>query len=176
MLHTCSMQHKCLITGLVRSNFTPWPYKVFMALFTFHRNYQKEEHAKAVPIYNIREVSEHSSFHSPISGEEAESLLKHHGSNCYLTRYNDSTHSLLLSVLATRKEDATPIFQHFQINVHAESGSYQYEIDGFEETFDNFSKLLDFYQKNPVSDTISCIGECIKPDMYERQSFAIEFF
>lgn len=110
---------------------------------------------------------EHLSFHGDLSREEAESRLKQHNSNCYLTRYNASTHTHVLSVMATRKE-STPVFQHFQINIHNAKGYNQYELDGSEEKFDAISKLLDFYQNEPVNYTIIGIGEPIQAESYKN--------
>lgn len=91
-----------------------------------------EQYYSAVSPSLMRDMKKHHSFHGTISKQVVESLLKHRGSNGYLTRYSSSTHDHMLSVMVATKE-SKPVLEHFKIDIIY--GDNQYAIHGSEEKF-----------------------------------------
>ena len=75
---------------------------------------------------------------------EAETKLKAHGGNCYLTRYTAGRKEYVLSVL---NEGAESEFRHY--NLVISDGTC--EIQGARKQFSNIIYLLNFYQTIPVN-------------------------
>lgn len=125
----------------------------------------RDEFVKAVPRPFMTEMQKHPSFHGVVSKNDAELLLMHHSGDCYLTRYNATKCTHVLSVKVTREVDEDgPILQHFQLVTHSESGHSQYKVAGSEKYFDSISMLLDYYQRNPLNYIVAGIGDYIKQD------------
>ena len=99
-----------------------------------------------------------------MSGGLAESTLREHGGNCYLTRYSQDKDCLRLSVMKEGKNGAESFSEHFQINIMPDRRSEAYEIEGSDCKFDDIFDLLTFYQVHPVSLVIDSIGECVKKE------------
>lgn len=55
-------------------------------------------------------------------------------------------------------DDGAVIFQNFVINTETMLDQHEYEIKGSQKKFDNFSELLNYYERYPVSAEINCIG------------------
>lgn len=89
-----------------------------------------------------------------MSREDAELELNKHSGSCYLTRCSPSKKSIRLSV---RIDDGGTV-RHFTIRDTVKSGNCQYEITGTENSFLDPSKMLAFYEDQPINHEISSIG------------------
>jgi hypothetical protein len=87
---------------------------------------------------------------------EAESRLKGKDGNCYLVRYSDSHKGFMLSV---KGGEGSTICCHFKINITSMYDVSEYEIDGADYKFLEFSKLLLHYEQNPISNELQDIGK-----------------
>ena len=101
-------------------------------------------------------ISDHPSYHGAITWSEAETKLKAHGGNCYLTHYTTGRKEYVLSVLNEGTESDE--FRHY--NLVISDGTF--EIQGAAKQFSNIFDLLNFYQTVPVDHKVSTIGECLK--------------
>lgn len=118
---------------------------------------------KALPAWKTkgntfkRDITQHLCYHGPITGEDAKLKLQQQVGNCYLVRYSNSQDQYILSVLK-KGDDSAEILQHFVINIETMHYQHEYEIEGSEKRFDDFSRLLQFYENNQISPEIECIG------------------
>ena len=110
---------------------------------------------RAIPTWKLKDIKNRSSYHGAMTGKEAVLKLKEHGGNCYLLRYSEVRKSLVITVL--RGDEKKPF--HFILNITKKDNRSIYEIEGTEEYFDNIDSLLAFYQDNPLTAIITCIGE-----------------
>ena len=113
------------------------------------------------------EALEHPSYHGYMTKQEAEARLNQFRVNCYLTRYNDTKRSYILSVLTGAKgvSSAREIF-HFEIKVTVDMDK-KYEIEGTGLEFTSVSELLSFYETDSLNIRIKKIGRCIKKELPE---------
>ena len=120
----------------------------------------------ANPTWQLREINNHPSYHGAMEGNESQMELKHHSESCYLTRYSERRNVYVLSVM--KVSGGTRVFQHFTIDIRNRNNDISYEIKGADMKFKHLSDMLKFYQCNPVSHSVSNIGECVMAyDYYE---------
>ena len=105
----------------------------------------------------ITGITQYPCYQGLISADEARQRLEQQPGNSYLVRFSDSQKKYMISVLKRGDENAV-IFQNFIINTEAKNDQHEYEIEGSQKRFDNFSDLLDYYEKYPISAEINCIG------------------
>ena len=110
----------------------------------------------------LRKITEHPSYHGAVTGSVAESILRNHGGNCFLTRYSEDKSCYRLSVI---KEGRV---QHFQL-LHS-FGHATYEIEGAGITFDDINDLLAHYQSHPLDYAIETIGVCVERNSKHKVS------
>ena len=139
---------------------------------TFHYIYSggSKDINCAVPTWQIEDITQEKSYWGPMTGSEAELKLRLHGGNCYLTRYSEMKQHYVISVSvmrrkkqqARRQRDCLELY-NFKLNVTKENSHNEFEIEGTDNKFNSVSSLLEFFQKNPISHSVSSIGEpCIK--------------
>ena len=119
----------------------------------------------AVPTWQIRDITRERSYWGPMTGAQAEFKLRllKKGGNRYLIRYSKKNEHYVISVIGRQSERDPPTVYHFKLNIMKKGDHNTFEIEATEEKFDNISSLLDYYQKHPVSHSVSSIGEaCIK--------------
>ena len=104
------------------------------------------------------QMSEHRSYHGPLTGDEAEHILKQNTEpNCYLTRYSNNRQSYILSVINAEKKSF-----HFQLIIDNDVPSY--EIQGTQKKHNSLDDLLKHLERTPLSPTIRYIGKpCLPP-------------
>lgn len=98
-------------------------------------------------------MRESISFHGPMDEKEAEMRLREHGGDCFLTRYSEAKEVYMLSVMASGEKI------ELQVDATKSKSLPQFSIEGREESFRSMVVLLDYYQKNSVSQNIPSIGE-----------------
>lgn len=126
------------------------------------RNYRKVNSSlEGVPEWVPEALKTHCSFHGSISRIAATRKLIRKGGNCYLTRYSSYHNSCVVSLLRTSEDGE--LLQHLQLNIITCNNELKYDIAGTDNGFAEFSELLEFYEKNQLTDTIECLGECLKP-------------
>lgn len=104
-------------------------------------------------------ITDHPSYHGVLTQEKAEAELKRHcqqNTTCYLTRWSKYSQSFKVSVCVKEAK-----YHHLRLNIMKEDNSSMYELEGVLGRFNDVFKLLEFYEKNPVSDTIDAIGICL---------------
>ena len=106
---------------------------------------------------HLTAITQYPCYKGHISGKEAKLRLEQQFENSYLVRFSDSRNKYILSVLKSG-DDNTVIFRNFIINIETKNDQLKYEIEGLQKKFDNFSELLNYCEKNPISTEISCIG------------------
>lgn len=85
---------------------------------------------------------------------DARLMLTQQAGRCHLIRYSDDRRAYFLSV---KIED--DLLYHFRIRVTKVDANNQYEIEGCEKRFPNMSRLLAFYESQPISDHIDRLGD-----------------
>ena len=98
-------------------------------------------------------MRESISFHGPLDEMEAEIKLREHGGDCFLTRYSKAEKVHMLSVMANGEKT------ELRVNAMKINSLPQFSIEGREKWFHSVVILLDYYQKNRISETICSIGE-----------------
>ena len=116
----------------------------------------------AVPYLQIQGFSRDPSYHGAMKGKDAERKLRELGGDHYLTRYSEKREMYVLTVL--RKGNLVNF--DFRIKTFQDKIYVQYEIIGSEIKFGDLRKLLNFYQKTPVSHEIDGIGDYLESDNY----------
>ena len=121
------------------------------------------------PTAELKAMSDHPSYHSNVTGKQAEDILKKHGGACYLTRHSKSNNCYVLSVLQTASRKGAKI-GHFVLKINKRS-LYEHivtsEIEGTCLAFEDIFKLLQFYEQNPVDHEFRNIGTMITSDDYK---------
>ena len=113
-----------------------------------------------------RELKNHPSFFGEMSRVDAEMALnKQSSGSCYLTRCSPSSKHFRLSV----RIDDDGNMRHFTIRDTGKGGNCQYEITGTENIFQDPSKMLAFYEEQPVNHEISSIGVRITGEVVKMQ-------
>ena len=102
-------------------------------------------------------ITQYPYYHGPISGDEAKERLKLQLRNSFLVRFSETQNKYILSVLK-RGDNKTVIFRNFVINTETKLDQHEYEIEGSQKKFDNFSELLNYYKRYQISTEINCIG------------------
>ena len=129
-------------------------------LYDFRDESEGSQITCGVPFWQLKEISDHPSYHGALKGTEAETRLIEHGAdNCYLTRYSEERKMYILSVLKTKGDGDEVHLKHFNLRITKEDGHKVYEIYGTEKRFSALSLLLDFYKSNFLSHNIDSIGE-----------------
>jgi hypothetical protein len=106
-------------------------------------------------------MDNHPSFCGDLKSSDAETMLKRHGGNCYLTRYSRFQKKLRISV--QRKLGRKLVIQHMNLSIEkANDEEFRYEIEGTEKIFNSIYYLLDYYQNQKINNTIDGIGHCYK--------------
>lgn len=124
------------------------------------RNLSRTLSRRGIPDLILAGVKKHPSFHGNMKDSDAESKLKRHEWNCYLTRYSRFRSKLRISI--QRKKGLKFIIEHFNISVKKINDGFRYEIEGTEKIFDDFSYLLIYYQNQPINGSIDGIGQCLQ--------------
>ena len=114
----------------------------------------------AAPTWQLQAISKLRCYCGAITGKQAEKKLREHKKDCYLIRYSEVRGFYVLTVAVRGKEGEEMITKHFKLNIAAKADplSCLYEIEGTKKKFDNISKLLEFYENNALSYTLSSIG------------------
>lgn len=119
-----------------------------------------------------RSISQHLCYHGTMTGICAEEKFKKEFGNCYLVRYSNTHKEYMLSVCG-RGDNNDKIIQHFTIKIIPKYDQNEYEIEGSEKKFDDFSELLQYYEKNPISYEIYYIGKPLcKLNQLKSHTFA----
>ncbi len=131
-----------------------------MKLFNFSHSVHNGKNA--IPYWKLQQISQHPSYHGPITWKEAESTLKQHGGNCYLTRCDKPC--FMLSVLQ-RDFSGKKAFREFEFYIQRDPQDLNkvlFEISGTEYPLDSLADLLLFYESAVLSDqSPNGIGVCI---------------
>ena len=112
--------------------------------------------AQAQPAH-LTGITLYHCYQGSISGKEAKLRLEQQFGNSYLVRFSNSQNKHILSVLK-RGDDNAVIFRNFIINTESKLDQHEYEIEGSQKKFNDFSELLNYYEKYPISTEINCIG------------------
>lgn len=106
-----------------------------------------------------QEITDHPSYHGVINMKGAELKLRQNGGNSFLTRYSKSNQMYVLTVLNYKEGES--FCRDFKIKFKRENDHSTYEIIGTQLEFNDISRLLDFYQYNPLSSIISSVGNFV---------------
>lgn len=112
----------------------------------------------ATPTWKLLGIMEHPSYHGGMSGIDAESKLLEQNGDYYLTRYSEARCQYTLTVARNG------VCAHFDLIITSSGQDNVYEIDGSEMQSKDIFALLDFYKSNPLSHTISGVGEVLLKD------------
>lgn len=108
----------------------------------------------------------HRSYHFKINGEEAEKRLKLCDEDRFLTRYSENWECYVLSVYKKEPKPSPPTIKHFRLLI---KDNDTVNIDGKEKEFENLKKLLHYYRRNPIDESIRSIGREYAPQQYEKK-------
>ena len=112
----------------------------------------------------------HYSYHGGLNRKDAETVLKQHErEHCYLTRLSGS-YKISLKYF---KEECK--IKHLKIETtRSGEGNYAFSIREAEDSreFEDFSEMLEHYEKEPISCKIPSLGDIIMPgDMSKQCTF-----
>lgn len=109
-----------------------------------------------------------------MNAKTAESTLRENGGTCYLLRYSENRQMYILSVM-TKAQGGTMAPHHFEIKITKKDTQNSYEIGGSEKKFISISKLLEFYESEPLSQVVESIGHrCVNSAVAGRRRYAEE--
>ena len=126
---------------------------------------------QAIPTWKLKDIKNQPSYHGAMTEKVAEFILKQQtGESCYLMRYSEQRKVFVISVLTrNRAEKGSDFHASFTLNITKGEDGNIYEIEGTEETFGNISKLLAFYENNPLDAKVKSIGKpCNDEPMLKR--------
>ena len=104
----------------------------------------------AIPMRQLKDFMNDPSFHEQMTKKEAEKKLKEHASSrCFLTRYSRTNMANKISVIHGKGKNK---FEHFEVN------KTKYALVNSDVKFNTVSEMLEYYQNNPISKTLSNIG------------------
>ena len=109
-------------------------------------------------------MSEHTSYHQVISGDEATQRLKSFGRHSYLTRYSKARESYMLTVFERRPPEYE--VRHFKIVIQDDG---KYRIEGKDLEFQNIGALLGHYEHNRIDPSFRTIGQNFTEAEYWRR-------
>ena len=110
-------------------------------------------------------MSEHSSYHQSIPGDEAERRLKQFNAHCYLTRFSEHNDCYMLSVF--QQQTPRDVMKHFKIIIKDDR---KHLIDGKDEEFNDINQLLAHYENNRIDPSFRTIGQNYTEEEYKRRS------
>ena len=123
---------------------------------------------KVTQMHTLRpnEMPGHQSYHSTISGPEAEKILKASSKrNCYLTRYSKNNEAYTLSVIYIHNNQDR--VSHLKLSIDDEKS--QYSLEGKKKTFTTLNDLLQTYEHSPLSPEIRSLGSpCVPENLRQR--------
>ena len=126
---------------------------------------------QAIPTWKLKDLKNLPSYHGAMTESIAEFKLEHQtGGSCYLIRYSERRKIFVISVLTrNRVENGSDFHASFTLNITKGEDGNIYEIEGTEETFGNISKMLAFYENNPLTAKVKSIGKpCNDEQMLKR--------
>lgn len=127
------------------------------------RSFSRTLSRRDIPQFILAGVNSHPSFHGSMRDSDAESKLKRHERNCYLTRYSRFRSKLRISV--QRKKGSKFIIEHFNLSIKVinDESRYEFEIEGTQKKiFDDINYLLIYYQNQPINNNVDGIGQCLE--------------
>ena len=120
-----------------------------------------------------RNIRENNCYHEGLRTTDAQETLNQQRGSSYLIRYSMTHEDYVLSVLK-RGHNECPIYEHFIIKSERTplEDIFTYTVEGSDKSFHEVSAMLDYYTKNPINDTVGCIGKpCPKRPRPKPRSF-----
>ena len=119
----------------------------------------------AHPSWKIVQIAQLRSYWGPITGEQAEDILKKVRRNCYLIGYSKKKQQYIISVMVVDDFRMQMLAKHFPLNITQKGDHTVYDVEGAKKSFADVTELLNFYQKNPLTtEKCTTLGKpCNKP-------------
>ena len=108
-------------------------------------------------------MSHHNSYHSCITGKEAERRLNAWGGDCYLTRYSEARNCFVLSV--HKQQSPKDVIKHFKI-LRDKDGKHG--IEGVDKKFADSTEMLEHYEEAMINPAFTTIGQYFTEESYNK--------